>query len=239
MNQNLRDLAVKLGKMGNANVFIETGTFHGVTTKWASKYFDEVHTIEKSDYLYNLHRDELLQIGNVIPHLGDSRDVLPLILENLGNRNAVFWLDGHFLGGNTAGENDPCPLLGELSLIFRRSSRYIILIDDARLFSTSLSVPQWPTIIDLINLIHSLFHDQEKFPFIQICDDVIFITPNEEDIRESLMEYILNIDVKMWDICRLYNSRKISQRIINILKLFLKKIGLYYIIQNKYYKINK
>ena len=98
------------------NVFIESGTFHGGTTRWASRHFGTVHTIERARSLYDLHSNELKQTKGVNAHFGDSRDVLPIIVDGLKDERAVFWLDGHWSGGTTAGAQDECPLLGELGL---------------------------------------------------------------------------------------------------------------------------
>jgi hypothetical protein len=59
----------------------------------------------------------------------------------------VFWLDGHWSAGDTAGEGDECPLLEELATI---GPQHAILIDDARLFIEPPPPPhdpsQWPTL---------------------------------------------------------------------------------------------
>jgi hypothetical protein len=127
------EMTMKLAKIAKADIFIETGTYMGGTTKWASTQFKDVHTIELSELLYNNIKDELLSKGNIIPHLGDSRDILPKILTNI-NGNIVFWLDGHYSAGIIAGKDDPCPLLKELEIILSRNNEDIILIDDARCF---------------------------------------------------------------------------------------------------------
>jgi len=100
---------------------VETGTFHGDTTRWAASRFEIVHTIERAENLYNLHSEELARIKGVNPHLGDSRDILPQIVEAIHGQKAVFWLDGHWSGGDTAGESDECPLLDELACLSNRA----------------------------------------------------------------------------------------------------------------------
>jgi hypothetical protein len=123
------DMAVKLAEIAGADIFIETGTYKGETTKWASTQFKEVHTIELSESLYHQFKDELLSTGNIMTYLGDSRDILPEILPNIKN-NILFWLDGHYAGGVTSGKDDPCPLLKEMEIILCRNNNDIILIDD-------------------------------------------------------------------------------------------------------------
>jgi hypothetical protein len=183
-----QEITIELAKLNNSKVFIETGTLHGGTTRWAANHFDSVHTIERAENLYDLHSSELAQIPAVTPHLGDSRQILPHILAQMGQQRCVFWLDGHWSGGETAGAEDECPLLDELACLSGRQDD-IILIDDARLF---LCVPpqphnpaQWPTIAEII----SALPVSTQAPFVQVVDDVIFIIPSHERLKQCLVNY--------------------------------------------------
>ena len=108
-----QQIVIELARLNGSTTFVKTGTFHGDTTRWAASRFEIVHTIERAENLYNLHSEELARIKGVNPHLGDSRDILPQIVEAIHGQKAVFWLDGHWSGGDTAGKSDECPLLGE------------------------------------------------------------------------------------------------------------------------------
>ena len=182
-----QQITIELARLNSSTIFVETGTFHGGTTRWASKHFKVVHTIERAESLYNLHSNELAQIKGVTPHLGDSRDILPQIVRDIDSQTAVYWLDGHWSGGETAGEYDECPLLDELRCL--EPHRSIILIDDARLFLCAPPFPhnpsQWPTISDIIAVLSAA----AKSPFVQIVDDVIFVVPNENALRNCLVVY--------------------------------------------------
>jgi hypothetical protein len=76
----------------------------------------------------------------------------------------------------TAGQEDECPILDELSLIFAQGlNSFAILIDDARLFTAPPPRPhdskQWPRIDEIA----------KKLPnglAMYIYDDVIYILPN-------------------------------------------------------------
>jgi hypothetical protein len=116
-----KDVALEMAVMANAKIFVETGTYYGDTAKWAGTKFGTVFTIELSEYLYNLTKDELLSKGNIIPKLGNSKNVLPNILEDIDS-NIIFWLDGHYSCGITAGADDPCPLREELKIILKRNT---------------------------------------------------------------------------------------------------------------------
>jgi len=178
------EIAIKLANIANANIFIETGTYMGSTSKWASTQFKKVHTIELSEFIYNQIKDDLLQMGNITPHFGDSRDVLPNILANIINENIIFWLDGHYSAGITAGKDSPCPLLKELDIILSRSNDDIIIIDDARCL---MGGEGWPSIFELNKKVESAIEKR----FMIICDDNLYIVPNN---------YIYNHIIHQFDI---------------------------------------
>lgn len=75
------ELILELASKFATNVFVETGTYEGYTSFWASKYFHKVFTIEMS-------RDFFLQTSNNFKHLdniefiyGDSRLELKKLLK--------------------------------------------------------------------------------------------------------------------------------------------------------------
>jgi hypothetical protein len=158
-------IALELAALNDSTVFVETGTFHGETTRWAASHFPVVHTIERSESLHAMHSGALSRLKGVTPHLGDSRDVLPNVVAEIGDRRAVHWLDGHWSGGETAGEGDECPVLAELACLSPRTDD-IILIDDARLFLCAPPPPldpsQWPTIGDIVQYISVRASDSFK-----------------------------------------------------------------------------
>lgn len=182
------EITLALAKLGGIRAFVETGTFKGGTTVWASEHFDRVDTIERAEPIYAEHNERLREIEGVTPHLGDSRSVLPGILESLGDSSAVFWLDGHWSGGGTAGEEDECPIMEELELLGQRTGD-IVLIDDARLYLCAPPKPHnpadWPTLVEIIK--HVL--DWPEVPIVQVVDDVIFIVPQSDEIKSALIEY--------------------------------------------------
>ena len=192
-----KQIVVELAYLNGSTIFVETGTYHGGTTRWASNNFEIVHTIERAEGLYNLYRDELARIKGVTPHLGDSREILPQIVRDIGGQRAIYWLDGHWSGGETAGEHDECPLLGELACLSGRTED-IILIDDARLFLCAPPRPhnpsQWPTISDIVNALPA----SARKPFVQIVDDVIFSVPDEDELRKHLVDYAQRRSNDFW-----------------------------------------
>jgi hypothetical protein len=192
------DITLRLAKLANASVFVETGTFKGRTARWAARHFDRVITIEGSERLYSEHSVTLKAIRNVEPHLGDSRTILSALAKSIGP--AVFWLDAHWSSGETFGHADECPLMAELTAISHRIGD-VVLIDDARLFLHAPPEPhdpdQWPSIVDIV---HALDAWAEP-PVIQIINDVIFAVPRA--LRGVLVEHARNYDAKAFRAARL------------------------------------
>lgn len=142
------ELARTARRAVGARTLVETGTFLGASTALAAEMFERVITIEKDPALHAAAREGNRDLRNVEWVLGDSRDVLPRL--DLSTPT-VFWLDGHWSGGDTAGEDDECPLLDELAVI---GPSHAILIDDACLFVEPPPPPHdpgaWPTLDQVI-----------------------------------------------------------------------------------------
>ena len=201
------DIVFELANITGSKIFIETGTFKGNTTRWASVNFESVFTVERSSALHDEHKESLLELGNVKPILGDTRKALPDILRGL-DENATIWLDAHWCAQGSAGESDECPLLEELDCLVNRSED-IILIDDARLFLAAPPLPhkasEWPTILDIMEVVSSFV----KKPFVQIVDDVIFIVPDENEIKNALLSYSQNRSQEFWSMMAKLNREKV------------------------------
>lgn len=130
-------------------VFIETGTYRGLTTFAMEPYFNEIHTIEIKEEIYTNTKSKYN--GTKINfYLGDSSIILKDICKKVVT-SAVFFLDGHWSAGDTGKGNKDCPLYEELENIikyFKNSA--IIIIDDYRLFgkgpSTNTEICNWEDI---------------------------------------------------------------------------------------------
>jgi hypothetical protein len=192
-----KKIVLELKNLAGATQFVETGTLAGETSRWASDHFETVYTIELSKMLYDHYSDGLKSLRNVKPYQGDSRDVLPSILSEIGDQKIVFWLDGHWSAGETAGEEEECPLIGELDLIRERDGD-IILIDDARFFLCApyqpLNPAKWPGISEIVKMLDASEHRR----YIQIVDDVIFAVPHDELVMTRLSEYAANRSAEFW-----------------------------------------
>jgi hypothetical protein len=132
---------------------VETGTYRGGSARLLAEIFDDVVTIELSEHLHHAVTRELAGLGNVKALQGDSRVELgPLAAEGVPT---LYWLDGHWSGGNTAGSAHECPVLDELAAIGGGHADDCVLIDDARLFAAAPPPPhdpgQWPTLMEVLD----------------------------------------------------------------------------------------
>ena len=156
------DLIMKLRQYGSVSTFVETGTYHGRTAFWAANVFEKIITIELSERLHQLVVAEAT--ANMLPKgrqvttflQGDSKKCLKDIVGKL-NAPAIFWLDAHYSGADTAGTDCECPLLQELAAILDSDIDHYILIDDVRMFSEPVPEPhdpdQWPTMSEIVSML--------------------------------------------------------------------------------------
>jgi hypothetical protein len=123
---------------------VETGTFTGEMVHAMSRRFDRIHSIELSRPLYDAAVSRFAGRPHVCVHFGDSGSVLPGLLPEL-HEPALFWLDGHFMGGATGRGSLDTPISDELTAILRHGVRgHVVLVDDARLFDGTAGYPALP-----------------------------------------------------------------------------------------------
>lgn len=120
---------------------VETGTGYGdMAYRVASlPWVERVVTIEADAERYASAVAKLVGCPNVLPVLGDSRDVLRAIVAEVPA--AVWWLDAHRDDWWTGDPDTVCPILDELFLILSQPVAHAVLIDDARLFGQATGYP--------------------------------------------------------------------------------------------------
>jgi hypothetical protein len=132
---------------------VETGTYRGDTTRALAEVFPDVVTIELSEQLHDAAAKRLHHLGNVRALQGDSRALLTDIVKDVVP--TMYFLDGHWSTGITAGKNSECPIMDELAVIADGPPEDCIIIDDARLFAASPPPPhdgsQWPSLIEIFD----------------------------------------------------------------------------------------
>ena len=88
----VRDLVAK----NKIDVIIETGTYHGITTRELS-LMATTHTIESNLEYFNIASDNLVGF-EVTRHYGSSPDVLRELLPALEGKKVFLFLDAHWNG---------------------------------------------------------------------------------------------------------------------------------------------
>jgi len=126
--------------------FVETGTYTGEMVAAMRPYFERVISIEMAPPIYEGTKRRFTGDSGVQLLLGDSGVLLPQVLAAL-DHPALFWLDGHYMGGATARADLDSPVRRELAALLRHRTRgHLVLIDDARLFTGTQG---YPTLDDL------------------------------------------------------------------------------------------
>jgi tetratricopeptide (TPR) repeat protein len=169
----------------HADIFVETGTFIGNTTMEAAKVFQEVHTIELSRELFQKARYRFRNYNNIHLYHGDSAMILKDILPHIQGK-PVFWLEGHYRGGETAFGNENTPIMKEIQLIRQHNiQNAVILVDDIRCFYRDTNPGSihygYPTIRELLSAILDIDH---TYCF-EIMGDVAIAYPLQDGIQVS------------------------------------------------------
>jgi hypothetical protein len=152
------ELAAELRDRLSLRRAIETGTYRGGGTRLlAGLVRGPVTTIELSPPLAAAATEALADLPEVTVRQGDSRTVLPELIDP--DVPTLYWLDGHWSGGETAGEASECPLIDELRTLGGGHPDDAILVDDARLFTASPPPPhdpaEWPTIVEVFDTLRA------------------------------------------------------------------------------------
>jgi hypothetical protein len=136
INEIFEDIPEEMRK-----VFIETGTYKGVTCRMVSPHFEKVRTIEIFEPLYKESVAsfeggcDTPRYDNIEAHLGDSVDVLPRLYEDYKD-GAVFYMDAHVSSSDSSHNPEhPLPLLKEIDVINKKPlGPSLFIIDDLRLW---------------------------------------------------------------------------------------------------------
>ncbi|MGE8106563.1 hypothetical protein ACQKP1_23020 [Allorhizobium sp. NPDC080224] len=177
-----------LGALVSAEAFVETGTYLGDTVDAMLGFFEKVVSIELSPELHSKAQGRFAQKQGVQILLGNSATRIADAAKGLGGRSAIFWLDAHWSGGNTAKADENTPIVKELDSIREFDvGQSIIMVDDLRYFidvPTGFEVHEanhgYPLLRDLLEKVSALWPDR----FVVINGDILFIFP--VSIRERI-----------------------------------------------------
>lgn len=126
--------------------WVETGTYLGDTTRFLSKNFAQVISIEPDLVMFSRASKIFSQNKRVQLVFGTSEAKLPEVLLSISG-DVNFWLDGHYSGPGTFCSEVETPVMAELTAIENRLSNFgnvCVLIDDIRLFQNKTKNPDYP-----------------------------------------------------------------------------------------------
>ena len=150
--------------------FIETGTHLGDTLAYVAQQ-KGVHatSIELDEAYYRAAKQRFLSYTNVTILQGDSGKLLPEHVRQL-QEPALFWLDGHYSGGDTGKGELDTPVSAELEAILGSSVKgHVILIDDARCFDGNQDYPHLDRLLETVR--------RKDTHHIEVSTDIIRLTP--------------------------------------------------------------
>ncbi len=164
-----QDVIKNFQRTYGVKILIETGTFRGEMVYAQRKNFEKIISIELSPELFQIAKKRFKNYKHIEIICGDSGILLEGIISNL-NTPAIFWLDGHYSGFETAKGDLETPIIRELQLILGSKINHIILVDDARMF---VGKNDYPTIQKLKDFV---FSRKNNYLF-NVEDDIIRISP--------------------------------------------------------------
>lgn len=169
-----REMLMDYATRHGLRYFVETGTFKGDTVEAMRRHFDGVWSIELAPHFYQDAVRRFEGASNVKLLQGDSGKKMAEIVVQLQGPT-LFWLDGHYSGGNTAQGDLKCPVWGELEAIFAGCAHpFVVLIDDARCFVNE-GAEDYPAVGDIEKWVEGRRPDLG----IEVAMDCIRIAPRE------------------------------------------------------------
>ena len=164
-----QQIVTSFSKTYQCENLVETGTYKGDMIFAQLNHFKKLFSIELSIPFWEEAKKRFLDRKEVTLIQGDSGVELPKLVNAL-DAMTLFWLDGHYCGGETAQSEVECPIYAELNCIFQHSLKHVILIDDARMFN---GTRDYPTIDELNDFVSK----NGKNYILKMENDIIAILP--------------------------------------------------------------
>lgn len=130
-------------KQYKPRIMVETGTLLGDMVEAMQHRFAQIYSIEISPQLAHKARQRFSGKNHITIIENDSAIALKELVPKL-NGPALFWLDGHYSGGNTGKGEKETPIMEELETILSSKIPHVVMIDDARCFGTEKDYPTLP-----------------------------------------------------------------------------------------------
>ena len=156
------------GKRFSLGTLVESGTYLGEMVEAQRKHFRRIISIELSEMLCAKAQEKFRPYPHIEILQEDSGKLIKDIVGKL-SAPALFWLDGHFSGGNTAKADLETPVLNELDAILKSGHKHVILIDDARLFNGEHDYPT-------IEALKEFVAKRNANYVLEVKDDIIRLT---------------------------------------------------------------
>lgn len=150
-------------------IMVETGTLLGDMVEAMKHRFERIYSIEISPELARRAQQRFANDRHVTIIENDSAIALRDLVHKL-EEPALFWLDGHYSGGDTGKGAKETPIMEELEAIFSSPLPHVVLVDDARCFG---SEKDYPTLAELETYVRGRRPDAHMF----IKHDCIHILP--------------------------------------------------------------
>ena len=164
-NKVKQEMVTQVARENGLKILIETGTYLGNMIFAQRKNFQKLYSIELSPVFHKEAVKRFRKHDHIEIIFGDSAQYLPKVIDEV-NEPALFWLDGHFSGGETAESH--CPVMDELQAILASQVQHAILIDDARCFGGTNGYPTIKEIETLFGEKATHFNLQVEFDIIRI-----------------------------------------------------------------------
>jgi hypothetical protein len=142
-NSAKREIIRGYARAYGLDVLVETGTFYAETVRGLRKEFRQIYSIELDEHLYGMAVARCKHQANAVLLQGDSSKRIGDIIARLTSP-ALFWLDAHYSGGETARGDVDTPIHAELIAVLGDGRPHIVLVDDMRDFVNSAQ--DYPTL---------------------------------------------------------------------------------------------
>ncbi len=156
-------------KLYSIRILIETGTFRGEMVYAQRKNFEKIISIELSEELFKIAKNRFKNYKHIEIIHRDSGKILEELINKI-SEPAIFWLDGHYSGFETAKGDLETPINRELKTVLNSEINHIILVDDARMF---IGKNDYPTIQEVKEFALS----RKNNYLFNVEDDIIRIYP--------------------------------------------------------------
>src|SRR5690349_15189258 len=110
-----QQLAIELRDALDLVRAVETGTYRGGTTRDLADMFPAVTTVELSEELHKAAVAQFAGVAEITALHGDSGKILPALAD--ASVATLWFLDGHWSGGPTAGQDAECPVMDEIAAL--------------------------------------------------------------------------------------------------------------------------